>query len=146
MAEFPYDLRWRQRFENFGRAFVLLRSALEGKTVDDYNQLEQEGLIQRFEYTFELAWKTLKDYLEFNGVQLEVANPRSVIKECVSSGLFASAGIDGGTFLDMMLARNTLSHTYDFERFREIIVKISDEFLPQLDLLYDYLLSKSMQS
>ena len=66
----PTDVRWQQRFQNFRRAFTLLREALENKNIDDYSDLEREGIIQRFEYTFELGWKTLKDYLEFNGVNL----------------------------------------------------------------------------
>ena len=136
------DQRWQQRFEHFSRAFRLLRSALEDQTVGDYNQLEQEGLIQRFEYTFELAWKTLKDYLEYNGVQLEAANPRNVIKECVNSGMFNSAELNGEVFIEMMLARNALSHTYDFDRFREVIIRVQSEFLPQLEQLYLYLLNK----
>jgi len=55
-------IRWRQRFENFERAFLLLREAFE-KDPAAMSDLEKEGAIQRFEYTFELAWKTLKDYL-----------------------------------------------------------------------------------
>ena len=55
-------VRWRQRFENFERAFRLLREAFE-KDPAQMSDLEKEGVVQRFEYTFELAWKTLKDYL-----------------------------------------------------------------------------------
>jgi nucleotidyltransferase substrate binding protein (TIGR01987 family) len=62
------DIRWQQRFQNFDRAFVLLRSALQDRPLDEYSALEQEGIIQRFEYAYELAWKTMKDYLEANGV------------------------------------------------------------------------------
>jgi len=136
------DIRWQQRFQNFRRAFMLLRSALEDHEVDDYTQLEQEGIIQRFEYTFELAWKTLKDYLEFGGIQLEIVTPRNVIRECVASGLFKEAGIDGDIYLTMMLARNTLSHTYDFDKFRDIILKLQSEYLPQLDREYTFLLGQ----
>ena len=60
------DIRWKQRFQNFDRAFVLLRDALENGPAA-LNQLEKEGVIQRFEYCFELAWKTIKDYLEEGG-------------------------------------------------------------------------------
>ena len=52
------DIRWKQRFDNFDRAFTLLHSALQSRALDDFSDLEQEGIIQRFEYSFELAWKT----------------------------------------------------------------------------------------
>lgn len=54
------DIRWKQRFQNFDRVFILLRSALEDQPLDQLSDLEQEGVIQRFEYSYELAWKTIK--------------------------------------------------------------------------------------
>ena len=63
------DIRWKQRFQNFDRGFALLRQAMEhGPSA--LNQLEKEGAIQRFEYYFELAWKTLKDFLEEGGLSI----------------------------------------------------------------------------
>ncbi|MDR0328972.1 MAG: nucleotidyltransferase substrate binding protein [Planctomycetaceae bacterium] len=73
------DIRWKQRFQNFRRAFGLLREAVEGRNIDEYSDLEQEGIIQRFEYTFELGWKTFKDYLEFKGIAPSEMTPRQVI-------------------------------------------------------------------
>ena len=73
------DVRWKYRFRNFSRAYALLREALEAE-VKDLSQLEREGVIQRFEYTFELAWNTLKDRLEYDGVVLDTVSPRSVIR------------------------------------------------------------------
>ena len=58
------DIRWQQRFNNFKKAFIQLKEAVE---IEHYSSLEKEGLIQRFEYTYELAWKTLKDFLEYRG-------------------------------------------------------------------------------
>lgn len=63
------DIRWQQRFDNFDRALGLLREALANGPAA-LNQLEKEGVVQRFEYTLELAWKTIKDYLEGSGVVL----------------------------------------------------------------------------
>lgn len=62
------DIRWQQRFQNFDRAFILLRSALEDRLLEDLSDLEQEGVIQRFEYSYELAWKKMKDFLENDGI------------------------------------------------------------------------------
>ncbi|MDR3120555.1 MAG: nucleotidyltransferase substrate binding protein [Clostridiales bacterium] len=133
-----HDVRWMQRFQNFDRAFKLLRSALEEKPLDEYRDLECEGIVQRFEYTFELAWKMIKDYLEETGVQMAEVTPRSVIKEAFAAKVIAS----GQIFIDMMLARNLLSHTYDFEKFREILKKVKSEFLPALEELHFYFLEK----
>ena len=70
MAE---EVRWRYRFRNFSRAYALLSEALD-QEVAELNQLEREGAIQRFEYTFQLAWLTLKDRLEYGGIVLNRSN------------------------------------------------------------------------
>ncbi len=90
------DIRWKQRFGNLDRAYTLLRSALEEKRPDQLSDLEQEGVILRFEYTYELAWKTMKDYLEENGVVLEEITPRSVIKEAFAARIIP----DGQVWID----------------------------------------------
>ena len=138
----PTDIRWRQRFQNFRRAFGLLREALEDKDINDYSDLEREGIIQRFEYTFELGWNTLKDYLEFSGVNLSEATPRKVIKECAAVNIFGEAEINPEVFMDMMLSRNALSHTYDFEQFKQVIVKIKEQYLSELEKEYLYFMNK----
>lgn len=78
------DTRWHQRFENLERAFRLLQEAAGRQSLSD---LEAEGMVQRFEYTFELAWKTLKDFLELQG--FSVAYPREVIKTAFQVGLIS---------------------------------------------------------
>jgi Nucleotidyltransferase substrate binding protein like len=69
------DIRWKQRFQKFDRVFVLLRSAMENGP-DALNPLEKEGVIQRFKYCVELAWKTMKDYLEEGGFIFAAVMPR----------------------------------------------------------------------
>ncbi len=132
------DIRWKQRFQNFDRAFKLLRQALEEKKLEEFNMLEREGLIQRFEYTFELAWKTLKDYLKENGSNLLELTPRSVIKEAFAVGILH----DGQVFIDMMLSRNLLSHCYDFEKFNEVLVTINARYLGALGELHFFFLER----
>ena len=78
-------IRWKQRFENFERAYLLLREAFE-KDPAAMSDLEKEGVIQRFEYTFELAWKTLKDYLVYSGVVFDQITPRSGVRRQDHSG------------------------------------------------------------
>ena len=140
------DIRWVQRFQNFGRAFILLRSALEEKEIEDFSELEQEGIIQRFEYSFELAWKTLKDYLEYSGVTLQEITPRKVIKEAAALGVFSSAGAAPDVFLDMLLARNALSHSYDFEKFKIVLQETKRRFLGELEKWYQFFLEKQAEN
>ena len=138
------DVRWRQRFQNFKRAFILLREALDEGDAEQFPSIVQEGIIQRFMYTFELGWKVFKDYLVFRGANLIETTPRKVIKECAAFGLFNEAEIDGSVYLDMLETRNLLSHTYDFERFKVAIKQIQHSYLAELDKQHMYFLEKDL--
>jgi nucleotidyltransferase substrate binding protein (TIGR01987 family) len=105
MSQNP-DIRWKQRFQNFDRAFGLLRVTLKDGP-DSLNQLEKEGVIQRFEFSFELAWKTLKDYMEHGGFVFATITPRQVIKDAFAAKILK----DGQVWIDMLDHRNLLSHT-----------------------------------
>jgi len=133
------DIRWRQRFENFDRALGLLREALANGQ-ENLSPLEQEGAAQRLEYTLELAWKCMKDYLEDSGVTVSPATPRQVIKEAFVAKIIT----DGQTWIDMLNHRNLLSHTYDFAVFEEAIRATEDHYLPTLQALHEFL-SKELQ-
>jgi nucleotidyltransferase substrate binding protein (TIGR01987 family) len=126
------DIRWHQRFENFARAFILLSSALESRAPDAFNELEVEGLVLRFEYTFELAWKTLKDYLEQSGVVLPQITPSAVIKAAFTAKLIEQ----GETWMDTLKHRNLMSHTCDSKQFREAVVAIRARYLNALEQVY----------
>ena len=129
------DIRWKQRFDNFDRAFVLLREPFQ-VGLDSLSQLEKEGTIQRFEIIFELAWKTMKDYLEENGIVVNPATPRNVIKEAFAAKLLN----DGQVWIDMMLHRNLLSHPYDIKTFDEVLQAVAQRYLPALNVLHQFLL------
>lgn len=139
--EFKKEIRWKQRFQNFSRAYTLLNSALEENDIDDLSNLEQEGVIQRFEYTYELAWKTLKDYLEYNGANITEITARNVFKEAYSSEIIKDSEI----FIDMMLSRNLLSHTYDFNKFKDILIKVKKDYLPALSDLYFFFTDRILE-
>lgn len=139
--EFKNEIRWKQRFQNFSRAYALLNSVLEENNIDDLSNLEQEGVIQRFEYTYELAWKTLKDYLEYNGANIVEITARNVFKEAYSSGIIENADV----FIDMMFSRNLLSHTYDFNKFRDILSKVKKDYLPVLSDLYLFFVDRILE-
>lgn len=139
--EFKKEIRWKQRFQNFSRAYTLLNLALEENDIDDLSNLEQEGVIQRFEYTYELAWKTLKDYLEYNGANITEITARNVFKEAYSSEIIKDSEI----FIDMMLSRNLLSHTYDFNKFKDILIKVKKDYLPALSDLYFFFTDRILE-
>jgi nucleotidyltransferase substrate binding protein (TIGR01987 family) len=129
------DIRWQQRFQNFDRAFKLFQSALQERPLDAYSALEQEGIIQRFEYAYELAWKTMKDYLQASGVVISPVTPREVIKQAYAANLLT----DGQVWVDMMLHRNQLSHTYDFSKFRQVLEAAMDRYGPAMQALHTWL-------
>ena len=124
------EIRWHYRFRNFSSALHRLQEPLEsGKSLSD---LEREGVIQRFEYTFELAWKLLKDYLEYSGVEIDKVTPRNVIKEAFAAKLID----DGNDWIDMLDARNDMSHMYDVKHFEKVEKKIRSCFWGLLEKLH----------
>ena len=110
------DIRWKQRFSNFNKALGQLTEFIEhGKL----NKFEELGLIQCFEYTYELAWNLLKDYLEADGNQ-NITGSRSAITEAFKVGLIT----DGNAWMEMFKDRNQTSHTYNDNTSQEIISHI----------------------
>lgn len=136
------DIRWMQRFDNFSKAYTLLCSALEGKEIDNFDDLQKEGLIRKFKYTFELLWKTMKDFLQNEKVDIEIISPKNVIKAAASSNLLEQMNVVGETLLDMLEKRNLMSHTYDIEKFTETLVKLKAVYLPEINKIYDYFVEK----
>lgn len=136
------DIRWEQRFENLDRAFNLLEQGVERHAQQDLSDLEKEGIIQRFEYTFELAWKTLKDYLDYTGIVLEQITPRSVIKAAFNAKIIA----DGQAWIDMLSQRNLMAHTYHQEYFEHAISNIVGSHFSALRQVFTYLRDKRQVS
>lgn len=126
--------RWLQRYENFNKAFIQLESVvLMNKPLSD---LEKEGMIQRFEYTFELAWKTLKDYLDSQ--EVTASFPREVIKQSFHHEL-----IDNGeVWMDMLEQRNLLAHTYNEKNFLLAIDLIKNHYFSEINKLHQLLNNK----
>lgn len=129
------EIRWQQRFDNFQKAFLLLQEALEDKPIHEYSKLEQEGIIQRFEYTFELAWKTLKDKLFYEGY--DEKTPRGVIRRAFEVGFISEE--DTEIWLDSLNKRNILSHTYDENAAREALEAIRGSYYPVIRQVYQAL-------
>ena len=125
------EIRWHYRFHNFSRALRRLQDALK-EGAEALNELEQEGVIQRFEYTFELAGNTLKDRLEHDGIVLSPVTPRAVIRRAFQAKLIS----EGERWIDMLGDRNRMSHTYDSDTFDAIIKAIDEAYLDRLDELH----------
>lgn len=131
------DIRWKQRFENYEKALRLLREALAD--VSTLSNLEKEGTVQRFEFTVELAWKTLKDYLESSGVVLDQNTPKSIVKEAFAAKIIS----DGQLWIDILDCRNRMSHTYDEAAFDQAVHEMARRFLRGFDELYDFFKKRS---
>lgn len=127
--------RWKYRFDHFEKAFFLLKNAILQKTSTGLSQLEEEGVIQRFEYTIELAWKTMKDYLESENVLLEQITPRAVIRQAFTAKLIT----DGTKWQEALDDRNKMSNTYNIEDFELIINKIESNYLALFEALHQSL-------
>lgn len=134
--------RWVYRFDNYKRAFLLLRDAMETMQKRELTQLEKEGVIQRFEYTWELSWKVMKDYMESEGIVLEKITPAAVIRAAFEAKIIS----DGEGWMKALDARNKMSHTYDLKKFEEIIRDIQSSYLHLLDKLYLTLLENVIKA
>lgn len=129
--------RWVQRFRNFDGALLRLREGVEMLHDDpELHPMTKEGLIQRFEFTFELAWKTLKDFLVFRKVSLERQGPADVIRAALS----ARYVVDGETWMDALDARNEMSHVYRAEAFDRVLADVLARFHPLLEDLHEMLI------
>ena len=117
--------------EQYCQALARLEQAVQIYEQADRDALYRDGLIQRFEFTVELAWKSMKEYLEDQGAQLSVTAPRAVLKESYAAGVIR----DGGTWNAIIQARNVTSHVYDEQTAEEIAEQIGRDFLPALRAL-----------
>ncbi len=129
------DIRWKQRFQNFEKAFLRLKEAMEK---EDLNELERNGLIQRFEFTLELAWKVMKDFLEEERFNFK-PSPKDTLRLAQQSHYitYAQELIDG---LDI---RNELSHDYSGEKFERFEPQLRAETFLALEKLYQFFLARA---
>jgi len=120
------DTRWRQRYANFQKALLELDEAVEK---GEYSKLERQGLIQCFEFTFELAWQTLQDLLKARGYN--ISGPKPVIKQAFQDGIIS----DGNDWIEMMESRNKTSHTYNERVALGISEKVRNKYYQLFDAL-----------
>ena len=121
------DVRWIQRFQNYRQALTRLSDAVALSRQRALSDLEEQGLIQAFEFTHELAWNVLKDYLEAQGF-VELIGSKNATRQAFKNGLLA----DGEAWMDMIKARNLTSHTYQDKIADDIVKDILARFYSAL--------------
>ena len=132
------DIRWKQRFENFERAYNNLKYTLDALNTEHDNIINKMATIQAYEMAMELCWKVLKDYLEDSNVLFKEVTPNRVIKEAFAANIIE----DGELWVDMLKDRNSTSHEYSEEKSNLIIDKINEIYFFELKKTYDYLKGK----
>ncbi len=126
------DIRWKQRLVNYTLAFTRLSEAVELAGQRPLTSLEQQGLIQAFEFTHELAWNLMKDYFYWQG-NSALSGSRDATREAFARGLVA----DGEGWMAMILSRNQTSHTYNQVLAERIAAQVLERYFP---LFADFLL------
>ncbi len=134
------DVRWLQRLSNFSKALAQLDDALQLMKCRQLSRLEKQGVIQAFEYSYELAWNTLKDFLLWQGID-GIIGSRDAIREAFSKGLIE----EGQGWMNMLADRNRTSHTYNEETAEAILSNISQQHHTLLKALERVLLARAAQ-
>ena len=117
------DIRWKQRFHNFCLAYSQLEKFMEKS---ELNEFEEQGLIQSFEYNFELAWNTIKDFCEYQG-ETNLQGSKDAIRLAYKRGLL----VNGEIWMDMLASRVLTSHTYQLQTARQVVADIKEKFFEQ---------------
>ena len=123
--------RFEERKQDLAKATERLKEALN----EEETEIVIDGTLHRFEFTFELAWKTMKDLMEYNGIIESTGSPREVLKNAFQNGIIE----DGESWINMMLARNSLSHLYDEETSRKIYKDIKEKYIVLIEKLNEVL-------
>lgn len=127
--------RWQQRLQNLNKAQQRLHKACQQES---YSELELAGLVQTFEFSFELTWKTLKDLLEYEG--FDVASPRSVLRTSLEAQHLSALQCE--TLLEALIKRNLLTHTYDEANVMQAKTLIRDSYSIVIGEVTEYLNQK----
>ena len=130
------DIRWKQRFDNLQKAIQRFEEALSAESKEPGNHLYQIALIGAYQFTFELCWKTLKDFLKFNGV--DVSLPREVIKLSFHHQLIQ----DGIVWIEMLEERNIMAYVYQDIAAQKAISNIKNRYTNAIFQLYQFLNTK----
>ena len=124
------DIRWKQRFQNYKKALATMKNAVELAAARELTDLEKQGVIQGFEFTFELAWNVMKDYLEEQGIT-GIIGSKNAIRHAFNKGIIE----DGEVWMDMVKDRNLASHVYDEKTAEDLFAAIKNIYYCQFNKL-----------
>ena len=133
--------RWEQKLSSYRKALRRLAEVVNVAKVRDLNEFEADGLIQRFEFTFELAWKLMKSYADYQGVDKEIMGSRDAIRWGFENGLIAESDV----WMEMIKRRNDTSHTYDEDTATEVVNRVENVYYQAFVSFYDKMKSMSSQ-
>lgn len=131
------DKRWNEKLIDFGKALLRLNEAIDESKNNTLSSTLKDGVIQRFEFCYEICWKLIKYYLENEGIQ-EAKSPKSTFREAFKIGIIQ----DGEKWIDMLNDRNLTSHVYDEEVAFDIYGKILLTYFKQMNDMHILLKSK----
>lgn len=124
--------RWEQKLNSYRKALKRLSEVVQVMDIRPLNDFEADGLIQRFEFTFELAWKLIKSYAEYQGIDKEIMGSRDAVRWAFESGLIG----DSDVWMEMIKRRNDTSHTYDEDTAKEVVVCVKTAYYAAFVELY----------
>ncbi len=132
------EIRWKQRFENFSNAYATFNRVIKAYEANENDEIVQMALVQSYEFTIELAWKTLKDYLENEGYD-EVKNAKQTIRQAFQAELLHNAE----AWMEAVEMRNKTSHVYNKAILKELVIFVDTQFYPMVSDLY-HILKKAL--
>ena len=133
--------RWEQKLNSYRKALSRLAEVVNVMKVRQLNDFEADGLIQRFEFTFELAWKLMKSYAEYQGTDKEIMGSRDAIRWAFENKLID----DSYVWMEMIKRRNDTSHNYDEDTAADVVVRVKDAYLQAFVGFYDKMKTLSSQ-
>ena len=125
--------RWEQKLQSYHKALNRLAEIVNEMDKRQLNDFEADGLIQRFEFTFELAWKLIKSYAEFQGTDKEIMGSRDAVRWAFENHLIS----DSATWMEMIKRRNDTSHTYDEDTATEVVLSVKASYFQAFVALYN---------
>ncbi len=133
--------RWEQKLNSYQKALSRLAEVVNVMKVRQLNDFEADGLIQRFEFTFDLAWKLIKSYAEYQGTDKDIMGSRDAVRWAFENKLI----LDSDVWMEMIKRRNDTSHTYDEDFSADVVLRVKESYFQEFVDLYNKMRSLSTQ-